>query len=84
MPASRPEIAEKVRGYILQEFLPGESPQNLRDDTPLKSSSILDSVSTLQLVTFVETTFNITVEPHEAAGDFDRIGDIAALVERKL
>ncbi|MFO0838466.1 MAG: acyl carrier protein [Phycisphaerae bacterium] len=83
MSLTREEIADRLRNYILQEFLPGESPQNLRDDTPLKSSSILDSVSTLQLVSFVEDTFKISVEPHEAAGDFDRIADIAALIERK-
>ena len=77
------QVREQIKKYILQEFLPGEDASNLADDTPLSSSGILDSVSTLKLVTYVEQTFGIAVEAHEAASDFDRIEDIAALVEKK-
>ena len=76
-------IKDQLRDYILQNFLPGEDAANLQDDTQLKGSGILDSVSTLKLVSFVEDTFSVTVEPHEASSDFERIEDIAALVQRK-
>ena len=76
-------IKDQIRDYILQSFLPGEDPSNLQDDTPLKQSGILDSLSTLKLVSFVEETHGITIEPHEATSDFDCIEDIAALIERK-
>ncbi len=75
---------DQIRDYILQTFLPGEDASNLQDDTPLKSSGILDSVSTLKLVSYVEDTFSISVEPHEASTEFDRIEDIANLVEQKV
>ncbi len=77
------DIKDQLRDYILTNFLPGEDPSNLQDDTPLKGSGILDSVSTLKLVSFVEDTFNITVEPHEASSEFDQIDEIAGLIERK-
>jgi len=77
------EIKDQIRKYILQEFLPGEVASNLQDDTPLTSSGILDSVSTLKLVSYVEGAYGLSVEAHEAATDFDRIEDIAALIERK-
>ncbi len=77
-------IKDQVRGVILTAFLPGESPENLGDDVPLRSSGILDSVSTLKLVTMIEDKYNIAVEPHEASSEFDRIVDIAAMVKRKL
>ena len=78
------EIAEELRRYLLAEFLPGESPANLRDDTPLRTGGILDSVATLKVVSFVEQRFGIEVEAHEAGVEhFDRIADIAALVKRK-
>jgi acyl carrier protein len=77
------DIKDQIRDYILTNFLPGEDPSNLQDDTPLKSSGILDSVSTLKLVTYVEDTFKITVEPHEASSEFDQIDEIASLIERK-
>jgi acyl carrier protein len=79
------EIKERIRTYVLGEYLPGESAENLTDDTPLRTSGILDSVATLNLVTFLETAFGITIEAHETGVDhFDRIEDIAALVDRKL
>ena len=77
-------MKEKIRQFILSEFLPGESPSNLRDDTPLRTSGILDSVATLRLVSFIEEQFGIEVDAHEAGVEnFDRIEDIAAFVERK-
>lgn len=76
-------VKDQVRDFILTNFLPGEDPANLQDDTPLKSSGILDSMSTLKLVSFVEDTYSVVVEPHEASNEFDTIGDIGALVERK-
>jgi acyl carrier protein len=77
-------IKEQIRQYILKEFLPGESPANLKDDTPLRTSGVLDSVATLQVVTFVEEQFGIEVEAHEAGVEnFDSLNDIAAFVQRK-
>ncbi|MCL4522493.1 MAG: acyl carrier protein [Acidobacteria bacterium] len=75
---------EKIRAFILAEFLPGESPANLRDDTPLRTSGILDSLATLRVVSFVEEQFGIEVEAHEAGVEnFDRIADISAFIDRK-
>ena len=81
---STQEIKNAVRRYLLDEFLPGESEANLRDDTPLRTGGILDSVATLKVVSFVEQRFGIEVEAHEAGVEnFDRIEDIAALVAAK-
>ena len=48
------QAKEIIRNYILTEYLPGESPANLKDDTPLRTSGILDSMATLALVSFLE------------------------------
>jgi acyl carrier protein len=77
-------IREEIRQYILSEFLPGEKPSNLGDDTPLRTSGILDSVSTLRVVSFVEERYGIEVEAHEASVEnFDSIAAIAAFVQSK-
>jgi acyl carrier protein len=56
----------------------------LRDDTPLRTSGILDSVATLRLVSFVEERYGIEVEAHEASVEnFDRIDSIATLIQSK-
>jgi acyl carrier protein len=78
------QIKEDLRQYILEEFLPGEKPANLQDDTPLRTSGILDSVATLKTVTFVEERYGIEVEAHEAGVEnFDTIDSIAAFVQSK-
>ena len=77
-------MEEQIRQYILCEFLPGEKPANLLNDTPLRTSGVLDSVATLRLVTFVEEHFGITVESHEASVEnFDSVNSIVAFIESK-
>jgi acyl carrier protein len=77
------EVKETIRQFILATYLPGESRDNLRDDTPLQTSGILDSLATLGLVSFVEERFGIKLSVYETSVErFDRIGDIAASVVR--
>lgn len=78
------EIRSAVHDYILQEFLPGESPEELTDETPLISGGILDSISTLKLVAFIEDHFAVIVEAHEAGVDhLDSVGRITRLIVEK-
>ena len=77
-------IKETIRQFILSSYLPGESPENLRDDTPLQTSGILDSLATLGLINFVEQTFGIELGVAETTAErFNRIEDIAASIARK-
>jgi acyl carrier protein len=78
------DIAKVVQGYILREFLPGEDPGELSERTPLITGGILDSISTLKLVVFLEDHFGINVEAHEAGVEhLDSVGQIAELVASK-
>lgn len=78
------DIKEELRQYILTEFLPGEKPSNLKNDTPLRTSGILDSMATLRLVSFIEEHYGIEVEAYEAdVENFDRIDTIASFVVNK-
>jgi len=78
------EIAKVVQHYILREFLPGEDPSELTDETPLITGGILDSIRTLKLVVFLEEHFGIRIEAYEAGIDhLDSISQIAALVVDK-
>ena len=73
-----------VHDYILREFLPGEDPDELTDETPLITGGILDSISTLKLVVFLEDRFGVTVEAHEAGVEnLDSVGQIARLIAEK-
>src|SRR5687768_14381448 len=78
------DVKEALRQFILSAYLPGESRKNLRDDTPLVTSGILDSLAALGLANFVEQRFSIELDVYEMSAErFDRIKDIAATVLRK-
>jgi acyl carrier protein len=73
-----------VKRFILDNFLPGEDPRNLTDDTELKESGILDSMSTLKLVTFLEEQFKIELEASDLdSSNLSSVANIAALVSAK-
>jgi acyl carrier protein len=73
-----------VRQFILEQFLPGENPSQLANDTPLLTGGILDSIATLQLVAHLEKTFNIELQAHETSADhLNTVNDIVRLVESK-
>jgi acyl carrier protein len=75
---------EKIKNFIMAQFLPGEDPNELTDDTPLISGGILDSIATLQLVMFVEETYRVSFEPHEVDKEnLDNLTSIVRLLESK-
>lgn len=79
------ETKQTVKSYILDEFLPGENPEELTDSTPLISGGILDSIATLKLVAYLEERYRIEVEAHEASIEhLNTIADIANFVQLKL
>ncbi len=77
------EIKQEIRQFLSQ-VLPDGKMASVGDDTPLRSSGILDSTALLQLVGMVEDKFGIEVSAYDAGiENFDRINDIAAFVQRK-
>lgn len=78
------EIKEVVRGYLLQNLFDSGSGDELTDSTPLISGGILDSISTLQLVSFLEEKFKIEFRPNEVDQDnLNTISRIANFVRSK-
>jgi acyl carrier protein len=77
-------IRDKVKEFILREFLPGEDPSALTESTELMTTGILDSLATLKLVTYLEEEFGIQVDAHEAdAENLNTLADIVRLVTSK-
>jgi acyl carrier protein len=73
-----------VRDFILNECLQGESPENLSDDAPLKASGILDSMTTLKLVSAIEKELGFEIEAHEVTDEnFASVDSIVAFIESK-
>jgi acyl carrier protein len=76
---------QEVKDYIMAEFLPGESPDELTDTTPLISGGILDSIATLKLVMFMEERWGVSFEPHEVDREnLDTLALIASALDAKV
>jgi acyl carrier protein len=76
---------DKVKAFVLNEFLPGEDPAALTPTTPLITGGILDSIATLKLVAFLEETYHIQLEPHEVDADnLDSLELIQRLITSKM
>ena len=77
-------VKAAVRHYIICTHLPGEEPDALRDDTPLQTSGILDSLATVGLIAFVEKAFGVELDISDTSIErFDTVADIADTVGRK-
>jgi len=78
-------IVEAVRAFILENFLPGDPPESLRDDDLLLEGGIVDSGSVIAVVSFLEERFGITVEDDDLVVEhFATVGNIARFVARRL
>lgn len=78
------EVKDAVKTFILREFLPGEDASALKDDTPLVTQGIMDSLASLKLVNFLEESYGIEIEAHEVdAQHLDTLTAITNLVLEK-
>ncbi len=83
------ENVESIKGtlkeYILNEFLPGEDPDDLEDDTPLITGGIMDSISTIKFSLFVEEKYGVELQAHELSVDYiDTLSAMATIIQSKL
>jgi acyl carrier protein len=79
------DVVPAVKDYILRSFLQGEDPENLTRTTELIRSGILDSLATLELVSFLEESFGIQLEAHDVGpANLGTLDSIDRLVNAKL
>ena len=77
-------IKDEIRNYIQKTIVQNDS-MNIGNDTPLISGGIMDSISTLKLINFLEVKFNIEFQPHDVDRDnLDSINLIAEFVASKM
>ncbi len=78
------QIKMTVRDFVAAQFLPGEDPESLTDDTLLVTDGVLDSLGSLKLVAFLEETFGVSIDAHEVDVDhLDTLDLIAGMIIEK-
>lgn len=76
-------IPGRIRHFILTTF-PLARQRAVGDEDPLLRTGILDSLGILEVVSFLETEFGITVADEELVPEsFESIATMARFVDRK-
>ncbi len=73
------DIKKNVREFISERFLNNSNPDDLTDTTPLISGGLIDSISTMQLVAYLEKQYHFEFQAHEV--DRDNLDSIAVISE---
>jgi acyl carrier protein len=77
-------MLQKLRAFVIENYLFGEEGKLGNDDSFLESG-IIDSTGVLELVRFLEATFNIKVADEELIPDnLDSINKIVSFLQGKL
>jgi acyl carrier protein len=78
------DTKEQIRQYLAQNFLFSNNGLDLKDDASFLEEGIVDSTGVLEMVMFVEETFNIEVNDDEIVPDnFDSVNALATFIARK-
>ena len=77
------DAAVVVRQYVVENFLFGED-GNLEDTSSFLETGIIDSTGILELVSFLEETFRVSVADEELVPEnLDSIANIVAYLQKK-
>jgi acyl carrier protein len=77
------QVNATIRKYIVESWLNGDE-RGLQDDTDLQEAGLLDSLTTLALVAFLEESFKVQLDPADInAETFRTVDAIGALVGSK-
>lgn len=73
-----------VKEFIIENFLFGEGDQ-LEPDTDFFDKGIIDSTGVIELVSFIEETFSVSVDDEELVPqNFSSLNKIDVFLQRKL
>ena len=78
------EPIETVKRFIVENFLFGND-EKLKNDTSFLDSDIIDSTGILELIAFMEETYDLSIEDAEMLPEnFDSLNNISSYLSSKL
>lgn len=77
------ELKDAIRSFVVENFLFGNN-ENLEDNTSFLDEGIIDSTGILELVSYLEEEFSITVEDEDLVPEnLDSINNVTAYLQSK-
>jgi acyl carrier protein len=84
MQNSPSEIITRVRGFVQENFLYMHSSFHLADDDRLLDKGVIDSMSIVEMISFVEHEFGVhAIEEEISDANFGSLSGIARFVTEK-
>ncbi len=78
------KVKKQVREFVVENFLFGEGEEELRDDDSFLEKGVIDSTGVLELVEWIEETFNFKVEDEELVPEnLDSINNLEKFIMQK-
>jgi len=78
------QIRENLRQFVIENFL-GDRSGDFSDEDSLLDQGLIDSTGVLELVTFVEERFGITIADSDLTPEnFDSIQMLTTFIQRQL
>ncbi len=78
------DVRARLRGFIVDNFMMGQDTTALIDSGSLLELGIIDSTGVLELVGFLEETFQITVEDDDLVPDnLDSVDNLVKYIQGK-
>ncbi len=79
------DISSQIRGYITHNLLFGDEGFVYSNDDSFLEQGIVDSLGVIELVSFIEAQFGVSVADHELTPEnFDSVTKLSEYVARKL
>jgi acyl carrier protein len=76
------DAKKMIIDYVKKEFLEDDSDMEIKEDTPLISSGIVDSFSMVSLKTFLERKYKIQIPDAKATPEaFDSVNNIISMLK---
>ena len=78
------DVKEQVRAFVL-EYAAGKGVTEVKDDEPLLTTNIIDSLGSFRMIAFLEETFPLTIEDTDMVPEnFQTLNDVERFVAGKL
>lgn len=78
------DVRSKIRGFIVENFLFGNE-DGLKDDASFLDEGIIDSTGILEMVSYLEEEFSISVDDEELVPEnLDSINNVVAYLTKKI
>jgi acyl carrier protein len=79
------DVKKVVRAYILENFLMGDAGTQLEDEHSFLDHHIIDSTGFIELVTFLESNYNIQIKDEEMIPEnLDSLANVARFIDKKV